>query len=590
MQVSTILHRLPATLEWMVLFDLEALKSVADARRFREMFFLDPQVDLGPHSHVVLTSAGRFLAPHQESELVDGETGAPFRWRPDAPGQALADRFRKQIALFPVDQAHCFALGQLEPYEPVALYIEIENSVARARTLFSRKPTQLHYELLQAIGVCLIAQEPRLDGCVLHFENELPDHIRAGATAQFTRTNNCNAFFLRHGEIDAELEAGLLRASDDRIAWTRARIFRALESLATAALARPLAMRWDPPPPAEPCFFGDVVPLGIVQGALRLNPESAVRPAVEQTLYAKRLRRLWPFQSNDLETSTDSVLVLLGLDDEQAVADLERFSDGQGGYLPQLAAATASAGKMLFEPEKRHWCQADYATTCLVSAHRKRLGLGPIPATERYIQEGFATRSGLFFGNPYLVDWAVAQALGKDAHALREQLRCDILTSINEDYTFGRFDRPLSTACAILALGALGYHGRALRAAQLALTRFVDSDGLLPVSTPFHSSLMIDGTATGERIVRVEDHILAVSLHVDVHRMIGSAVAAMALCVPRLDDEPDRMIFAELKRAPQPRYACADHVEYATRFGFPPYVRATVARDAQDSRDGGSEV
>lgn len=574
MLVSTILRKLPESLEWMVLFDIAAVRTVADDRLMKEMYFIDQGIDLAPFSHVVLTSMGRYLSPMGETgNFIHGETSEPW---PGDQGPSLYDRFSKQIGLFPVDQAHSFALGQLPSYEPVVLHIEIHDGIAHARTLFSKNPSHQHYELLQAVGARYVATEPRRGGlCVVHFQNRLPEHFNAAMLSHFSRTSNCNQLFLLHGNIDAELEAGLLESSEKRIRWKRSVAFQGLEALTGRALAQAMPMLWEAPPPQEPVYFGDVDPLAIALAALRLHPESALCEQLEQRLNKEKLRGLWSFQSNDLETSMDSTLVLLALNDKEAVLELERFNDGNGGYVPQLWAAAASPGKMLFEPEKRHWCQADYATTCFVAAQRKKTGLPPIPATVRFIREGFSSRSGLYYANPYFVDWAVAQAIAgdEDSKDLREQLLGEILSSINEDYTFGRYDRPLSTALAILALDALGYHGRVLRAAQLALTYGFDEKGLLPVTKPFYSSLIVDSAEKGPKNVSVRGYTLGIHYHVDAHRMVGTALAALALSVPRMKDEPDKDAFNKPPHDPPPRYACADHIEYVSRFALPRYLK-----------------
>lgn len=576
MKVSSILQELPASLEWMVMFEHDAISSIADTDRIREMFFLSPEIDLQGFSHTVLTSAGRCLAPREQGPLINGETGEPMGF--DCAGATLADRFSEQTRLFPVDDAHSFALGHLEGYPPVLLHIEIDGKVARARTLFAEKPTRKHFELLQSVGVRYVATEPRPDGCIVHFENRLPDHIQAGVLARFSRTTECNLFFLQHGDIDPKLEAGLLDSSNNRIGWKYGQVMKAVEHVARRALQSTLAMRWIPPTSQEPTDFGDVVPLGFVNAALKSGRGSEVQADVERRLYENQLRGLWPFQSNDLETSTDSVLVMQGLSDKEAVERLDRFSDGHGGFLPQLTAPRAESGKMLFEDEKRHWCQADYATTCFVAGARRKVGLD-IPAdTVRYIREGFETRGGLYFANPYLVDWAVAQAIadGEEFADLRAQLIREISTSMNEDYTFGTYDRPLSTAFAILALGTLGCRGRILRAAQLALSRAVDDEGMIPVTTPFYSSLLLNAGEEGGSIVKVLNRLVGISHHSDTHRMVGLSVTAMALDVPRLEDEPDRDTFVALERAPHARYRCADVVSYVRDFALPRYLEGFI--------------
>ena len=104
-----------------------------------------------------------------------------------------------------------------------------------------------------------------------------------------------------------------------------------------------------------------------------------------------------------------------------------------------------------------HWCQTDYATTCLIRALRHRARL-PVRTPLSYIEEGFQSRAGLYFANAYLTDWCVAEALRGDpaAEPLRQRLAGEILDSANPDGTFGQYDVALSTSFAILALAAAG--------------------------------------------------------------------------------------------------------------------------------------
>ena len=106
-----------------------------------------------------------------------------------------------------------------------------------------------------------------------------------------------------------------------------------------------------------------------------------------------------------------------------------------------------------------------------------------------YLAEGYESRGGLYFANPYMMDWALAWALQgvASATALRERLAADILASVNEDGSFGRYDVPISTALAILALTSLGVGGGAVRRARLRLADLMMPDGpgpLAPRSTP----------------------------------------------------------------------------------------------------------
>jgi hypothetical protein len=110
-----------------------------------------------------------------------------------------------------------------------------------------------------------------------------------------------------------------------------------------------------------------------------------------------------------------------------------------------------------------------------------------------YLAGGYESRGGLYFANPYMMDWALAWALQGVAFAtaLRERLATNILASVNEDGSFGRYDIPLSTALAILALTSLGVGGEAVRRPRLRLADLMMPDGSWPSSTQFYSAVKI---------------------------------------------------------------------------------------------------
>ncbi|MDF5728669.1 MAG: hypothetical protein PUP92_11700 [Rhizonema sp. PD38] len=104
MQVSEILHTLPATLEWMVLFNLSAISKMADDATIRDMYHLPKEINLESYSHVVLTNQGRFLAPHDESKLIEPFSGNS--WSREQIKTSLYKRFASHLALFSVDEAN----------------------------------------------------------------------------------------------------------------------------------------------------------------------------------------------------------------------------------------------------------------------------------------------------------------------------------------------------------------------------------------------------------------------------------------------------------------------------------------------------
>ncbi|PSB56449.1 hypothetical protein [Chamaesiphon polymorphus] len=604
MLVSEILHGLPNFLEWMVLFDLPAVRQLTDDAIVRGMYHLPEDIDLDPYSHAILTSHGRFLASQTRQWLSEPNSGKG--WSPKMIKSSLADRFGAQLALFDVDESHCFGLGEQSPFAPVLLHVKIDaDGYGAARAIFDREPTQKHYELLQAVGVKFLGGETQDNYYIARFRNRLPVHIHAGILSHFSRTGHCNLFFLQHGNIDSLLEEGLLKAAAVRIKFAKNRAYQAVAQLATAACQDSnLAMTCQPPAPAPSFSYGNLVPLGFVLQAL--NVATAEEDAADniadahqnlsQFLADNSQDGLWAFQTGRLITATDSALVLQGFTDPAAVQALEIFADGRGGYYPQLWSEREEAGKMLLDESCRHWCQTDYATTCLVRGLQQQAGV-PTTTSLAYLEAGFSQRSGLYFANPYLVDYALAQAIATDpaAASLRGQLLTEMLASMNADYSFGTYDLAFSTALAILSLARLGCNGRTLRSAQLRLLDFIDTEGKFPIATPFYSSLRLDAhtpmknilgllfahkvasDGQQQQIKKVEGEYHSISLYLDTHGTISTAVAALALaanCNPAAYDLDWQQ--SDLQ-AIHPRYQCTQHCEYIAKFALPYYLQGVYA-------------
>jgi hypothetical protein len=374
-----------------------------------------------------------------------------------------------------------------------------------------------------------------------------------------------------------------------RLARARRQGREALASLADEASRTPLALICQPPPPAKPFPYGDLVPLGFLLRAVNAgtSPTSPVRRGLEDLLRDKRQGLLWAYHSDTLVTCIDSALVLQGFHDPAGVEALEIFADGRGGYFPQLCSEKPERDKMAITAHNRHWCQPEYGTTCLASALRTEVGLDRKTSVER-LAEGYESRGGLYFANPYMADWALAWALQgvASATALRERLATDILASVNEDGSFGLYDVPLSTALAILALISLGSGGEAVRRARLRLADLMMPDGSWPSSIPFYSAVKIPRERLpggvlarlmlGERqgqLLWLEDGVYAVSLYVDGYRTISSALASLSLTQPDPSAERDAPALPMQRREScHPRYRCADHIEYIAGYALPPYL------------------
>ncbi len=186
---------------------------------------------------------------------------------------------------------------------------------------------------------------------------------------------------------------------------------------------------------------------------------------------------------------------------------------------------------------------------------------------------------------PDMVDWMLARALsgGAPAAPVRERLAVDILASINEDHSFGRYDVPMSTALAILALTSLGIKSDCLLRTRLRLADLIRPDGRCPAGIPFYSTAVVAqdrfpaGTLTrlmlGERpgqFAWVEGQVHAVSLYLDEHHMIATSLTMLALPgnpVASLTTPPIKK-----RGSCHQRYRCTDHMEYIAGYAVPPYV------------------
>lgn len=591
MLVSEILHSLPESLEWMVLFNLSTIRPLATDATVRRMFFLQENIELALYSHVVLTSAGPFLATREASTLINPKRNTIYSI--DETEVSLFQRFSDKLDLFSVDEADCLGIGEMPPFPSVLLHIQVNSGYGEATVVFHEKPSQLHYELLKTVGVEFLGGDQEGPYYIARFRNCLPTHIRAGELAHFARTDHCNLFFLRHGSVDEELERGLIKASADRVTWAREQGRKAVSQLVNEVCHRELALTCQPPPPAIPFAFGDIVPLGFMLKAL--NPDTSIASIFSEVeihkkllkiLRSKRQGLLWSYHTGCLVTSTNSVLVLQAFYDPAGVEALEIFADGLGGYYPQLWSQNKEPGKMRVAYGNQHWCQPDYATTCLVRGLRQEAGL-QMKTSMEYLVSGFESRSGLYFANPYMVDWALASALtgDKSAYALKEKLAAEILASMNDDYSFGLFDVPISSAFAILSLAALGSRDRLLRMAQLRLLDFMEPEGIFPSGTPFYSTLAIKqecipvGIAArvilGERpqqIIPVNGQLHGISFYFDSHKMISTAVAALAMSVKCSSASCDAGLISRQQSECPLRYRCRDHAEYIQRFALPPYI------------------
>ncbi len=597
MKISNILDLLPQSLEWMVLFNLEKVRPIAGDEVTRAMFYLPETLDLNPFSHVVLTSAGRLVATLLENSLIDPYSGKS--WGKPPQGKTLGHQFADRLSLFAIDEADCIGLGEIAGFSPVLLHLVLHDHEGHATAIFDcdsdHPPDHRHYELLRAVGVRFVEGKTQEGYYLAQFRNRLPIHIHAGILSHFERTGHCNLFFLQHGKIDAPLEQGLLEAGSRRITWGRNQAIAWLQKVTEAALQSPLSMTCVPPAPEQPFAYGDLVPLGFVLRSLRDTQTTAAYAKLSEYIISQQQESLWAFHQKRLITATDSALVMQGLtgnllvDLSATFAALEQFSDGQG-YSPQLWAESPQPHRMVKDPSCAHWCQTDFATTAMIRALQLSNGIEP-KTSIAYLTSRVSERSGLYFANPYLVDYYLALALQEDTpecQLARQLLLAEVLSSRNKDFSFGYFDIPLSTALAILTMAALGFRGRTMRASQLRLLDFLESTGSFPASIPFYSSLRLDTDGQSDiklkmmqlnlfadptkrsQVQQIGEEYHSISLYVDTHKMISTSLAVSALhtpCDPEIYD-----IDTLPPRNAHPRYRCRDHIGYITKFALSPYI------------------
>ncbi len=528
---------------------------------------------------MALTSAGKCLALDAEGPWI-WVLGGPTTDAQDPELPSIADRFAARLAMLPAAEcADCIGFGRHPGFPPIVMALIIKEGVAAAEALFEETPSEEHYELLAAVGVRYLGGEQSGSYWRACFTNTLGNHLLAGMLAGFGRTAHCNLFFLRHGQIDESLEAGLLHAAAARVQHGLNMTVGTAVNLILAARKAELAMTCVPPAPQPSYPFGDLVPLGILAYSLQsmeqLSPQIGAAVALAgRHLEEHRIEDLWPFHHGRLPTATDSALILLGQENAHRIDALERFADGSGGYVPQHSNATGDALHMREDESQRHWRQTDFGTTCLIRSLRRSAGLDQRTSTA-WIESWFDHRAALFFANPYIVDWALALAIADDDNAreMRDQLTADILSSVNDDGSFGRFDLSLSTAAAITALSILGHRSRGVRTAQLHLLDTLETQGRGPVTTPFYSSKHLHESATasairGRGILSAGGQWHMLSLYEDTHRMILTAFSTLALQAPC--DAHERA--AGPKRSPHPRYLATTAARYIEAFALPPYL------------------
>ena len=586
MLAAEVVGALPGTLSTAVLFRLEALRPLVDDRLLCRMFSLPGTTSLEGVSHVVLTPVGPVLADGVGLRLPSGAL------LPDvATSESLLRRFREELALLPAGEPDCLGVGQQAGSLPVGLHVSIRSLECDGVAVVGAAPDPGPLQLLRAVGVTYEGARPVGDRFLVRFSNRLDQHLMAAALSGFVRTDHCNLFFVGQAHVDPALRRGLRCAAGQRITFGQGAVQAAVVRLGAVATTRPVPMTSVAPAPAPPAAYGDLVPLGFVGLALAGTPTGE---QVRRHLAARAQQGLWSFQTGGLPTATDTSLVALGCEDPRTPDRLQEFEVSGGGFVPQHVSERPEPGRMLQTPAVAHWCAEDFATSCLAWARTGR-SRPPREGTWRWLGERFESRGGLFFANPFLVDWALSLVLAHDPgpagrgddqerRRLQVRLRDELLAAQHADGSFGAYEPALSTSLAVLALANLHERGRPVLLAQLSLLDHVGHDGCLPACTPFFSTLRVDGSS---RVGLPPQHFdtgsgrHSVTWYRDDARMVGSALGALALAVPA-DDAPSSLTSPALAH---PRYGCGP-LDYVAGWALPSARSRAGAPEPGRTEDG----
>lgn len=569
MTIKEILLSLPETIEWLVLFKIDSFSELADEQTMKDMYFLNKKTKLNLYDYVILTSQARYLSHKENNVLINGETLKEYSFSSE---KNLYNAYSSFMKNYDINKADSFAVAEYPEYGKVLLHIVLKNGMAISEALFKKAPSLKFYELLQSVGVKYLGGEKDGDFFKAKYINKLHIHISSGTINDFGRTDNCNIFFFNHGNIDKVLKPGLEIASIKRLEIFKKTLFQDLKTIASHCLEEKLSMNWLPPIGEETFPFGDLVPKAYVNLALKTVGESNIQKELEKNIVSKKLRGLWTFETDDLETSTDSVLVLQSLDDKQAAMQLEQFYDSKAGYFPQLWSDKPKPGEMKYENAKKHWCQADLATTCLVFALQKKYNIETRKEVKEYILDNFESRSDLYFANPYMVDWLYAQALSKmtNVESFKMNLINEILNSLNKDFSLGSYDKVLSSAFGILALKELGYNKNVLAALQLFIMNnyYKEKNGK---NIPYYSTMISDTANYKGRKVNVNETVLELSYHQDTHNMIYVSIVALAVSYSFEKFSLEENIQKYIKTVSHKRYSL-DIKNYIEKYALVPYI------------------
>ena len=605
-----LLHAIDARAGVAVAFHLPTVRTVATDDQVRGMYFLREDEDLNAIEAIAMAPGGAAML------MKDGSFRLPPRCPVSQPSQpSLLQSHAAELEALGDLGFLCIGIGQIPGLPPVALALDFQDGWARGAAIFSSAPRGPGLELLAAVGVRILKTQTADDGRVLlHLENRLEAHFDAARLSSYQRTGNCNGFFLTHGTATEGIEEGLMDASRVRIAAGRERLAKSVIELASRSLDEGLALEMSAPGQDSTKPYGDLVPLGFLGLALRTvmesnGPQSEAAGEVLDRLTAHlerhRASGFWGYSQGCIPTSTDTALVALaGVTPD--LDQLERLRGPAGGFTPQRCSDSGEALTMKRTLATAHWEEEDVPTTALIEALRIDSGLAPTLDAKWFLAR-FQLWGGLYFTPPMLGLWSMARissrlgpweplepiASDEDASTAEEaaaevtadradrsdqvdrsSLRKTILQMLdghrNEDGGFGTFDPLLNNSLAILTLAELGVLDRAATIAQLQVLDAWERPDT--VETPFHSTLALPRATTIEEIVAqqqlpasavLHEHVHQASTYEDPHRLIGAAVACLALHVDADPAVRDRFLDAE--RAPAAFHRPTTPVEQAMR-------------------------
>jgi|GEM_PF-1280920 len=604
-----LLHAMDARAGVAVAFHLPTVRTVATDDQVRGMYFLSEDVRLDSIEAIAMAPGGAAML------MKDGT----FQLPPSCPvaqpdGTSLLQSHAPELEVLGDLGFLCIGIGQIPGLPPVALALDFEDGFARGGAVFSSAPSGAGLELLAAVSVRILKTQTLDDGRVLlHLENRLETHFDATRLSSYQRTGNCNRFFLTHGTATAGIEQGLMDASQVRIAAGRDRVAKSVIERSSRAMDEHLSLEMRSPGQSSTTSYGDLVPLGFLGAALRRIVESpgqhaeAAREVLDRLtkhLEGHRTSGLWGYSQGCIPTSTDTALVALA----GVVPDfdqLDRLRGPSRGFTPQICSEDGATFTMIRSPATAHWEEEDVPTTALLEALRIDAGHAP-EVDAKWFLARFQLWGGLYFNPPMLGLWSLARissrlgpweplepkdkdkdedtpTVEKDSPEViaerqkrsdRESLRKTILQMLaghrDEDSGFGTFDPILNNSLAVLTLAELGVLDRATTIAQLqVLDGWEHSER---VETPFHSTLAMPRPTTFEEIVAqqqlpaaavLHEHVHQASTYEDPHRLIGAAVACLALHVDADPAVRDRFLDAE--HAPAAFHRPTTPVEQAMR-------------------------